>query len=183
MLHTNMFCHLQGLPTITSSCWQCNLRLMLSMLCLQCPAMYNVPCTTAWLLYVRLMENGPVSSSASLTICLSFCYCRHTNGWSYLMMMNREQQRRNSGRRLRSSWQRVLRMTLKIKMVLRLHWVQTTFPSLCKAHTVEALDISNINVLASLESSLKFTEAPESINACVKSFVRGEESVVNWQLC
>ena len=49
---------------------------------------------------------------------------------------------------------------------------------LCKAHTVEALDISNINVLASLESSLKFTEAPESINACVKSFVRGEESVV-----
>ena len=69
-------------------------------------------------------------------------------------------------------------MTLKIKMVLRLHWVQTTFPSLCKAHTVEALDISNINVLASLESSLKFTEAPESINACVKSFVRGEESVV-----
>ena len=129
MLHTNMFCYLQGLPTITSSCWQCNLRLMLSMLCLQCPAMYNVPCTTAWLLYVRLMENGPVSSSASLTICLSFCYCRHTNGWSYLMMMNREQQRRNSGRRLRSSWQRVLRMTLKINMVLRLHWVQTTFPS------------------------------------------------------
>ena len=50
---------------------------------------------------------------------------------------------------------------------------------LCKAHTVEALDISNINVLASLESSLKFREAPESINACVKSFVRGEESVVN----
>ena len=41
---------------------------------------------------------------------------------------------------------------------------------LCKAHTVEALDISNINV--------KFRKAPESINACVKSFVRGEKLVV-----
>ena len=39
---------------------------------------------------------------------------------------------------------------------------------LCKVHTVEALNISNINVLGSLESSLKFREAPESISACVK---------------
>ena len=139
-----MFCHIQGLSTITSSCWQCNLRLMLSMLCLQCPAMYNVPCTTAWLLYVRLMQNGPVSSSASLTmrgifymnliLCmkttlrLSFCYWKRANGWSYLMM-NREQQRRNCGRRLKPSWRIVFRMTLKLKMVLWLHWVQTTFPS------------------------------------------------------
>ena len=46
---------------------------------------------------------------------------------------------------------------------------------LCKVYTVEALNTSNINVLASLESSLKFREAPESINACVKSFVRGEK--------
>ena len=30
-------------------------------LCLQCPAMYDVPCTTTQLLVVRLMENGPVS--------------------------------------------------------------------------------------------------------------------------
>ena len=49
---------------------------------------------------------------------------------------------------------------------------------LCKAHTIEAMDISNINVLASLESSLKFREASESINACVKSFARGEKLVV-----
>ena len=49
---------------------------------------------------------------------------------------------------------------------------------LCKAHTIEAMDISNINVLASLESSLKFREASESINACVKSFPRGEKLVV-----
>ena len=38
------------------------------------------------------------------------------------------------------------------------------------------MDISNINVLASLESSLKFRE--ESFNACVKSFARGEKAVV-----
>ena len=49
---------------------------------------------------------------------------------------------------------------------------------LCKAHTVEALDISNINVLANLESSFKFREAPESIHACAKSFIRSEKSVV-----
>ena len=49
---------------------------------------------------------------------------------------------------------------------------------LCKVHTVETLNISNINVLASLESYLKFREAPESINVCVKSFVRGKKSVV-----
>ena len=35
---------------------------------------------------------------------------------------------------------------------------------LCKAHTVEALDRSNINVLAELEATLKFREALESIN-------------------
>ena len=45
----------------------------------------------------------------------------------------------------------------------------------CKAHTVEALNRSNINVLASLESFLKFREAPESINPGVKSFIRSEK--------
>ena len=49
---------------------------------------------------------------------------------------------------------------------------------LCKAHTVEALDRSNIKVLANLEASLKFREALESINPGVKSFLRGEKSVV-----
>ena len=48
---------------------------------------------------------------------------------------------------------------------------------LCKAHTVEALDRSNINVLAQLEHKLKFREALESINPAVKSFLRGEKSV------
>ena len=49
---------------------------------------------------------------------------------------------------------------------------------LCKAHTVEELDGSYINVLANLESSLKFREALESINPGVKSFLRGEKLVV-----
>ena len=49
---------------------------------------------------------------------------------------------------------------------------------LCKAHTVDTLDRSNINVLASLESSHKFREALGSINPGVKSFLRGEKSVV-----
>ena len=58
---------------------------------------------------------------------------------------------------------------------------------LCKAHKADALDRSNINDLASLESSLKFRESLESINPGRKSFLRGEKSVechqVNSQLC
>ena len=96
LLHTKTFSHLQGISTSTRSCWQCKLRLMLPMLCLQCPVMYNVPGIMTRLLVVRLIENGPVSSSASLTnsgmfyvqlilriktaLRLSVCYWRHTNG-------------------------------------------------------------------------------------------------------
>ena len=39
---------------------------------------------------------------------------------------------------------------------------------LCKAHTVEAPDRSNINVLANLEHALKCSEALESMNSGVK---------------
>ena len=39
---------------------------------------------------------------------------------------------------------------------------------LCKAHTVEALDQSNINVLANLQHALKFSEALESMKSGVK---------------
>ena len=49
---------------------------------------------------------------------------------------------------------------------------------LCKAHTVEALDRSNINVLPNLEHALKFREALKSMNSGVKSFLHGEKSVV-----
>ena len=49
---------------------------------------------------------------------------------------------------------------------------------LCKVHTVEVLDRSNINVLASFESFCKFREALESINPGVNSFLISEKSVV-----
>ena len=52
-------------------------------------------------------------------------------------------------------------------------WEETTI-----IMTFEALNIPNINVLASLESSLKFREAPESINTCVKSFLKDQKLVV-----
>ena len=48
---------------------------------------------------------------------------------------------------------------------------------LCKAHTVEALDRSNITVLANLEHVLKFREALESMNSGVKSFLCEEKAV------
>ena len=50
---------------------------------------------------------------------------------------------------------------------------------LCKAHTVNTLNGSNINFLPSLESPLKFREDLESINPGVKSFY----DVKNWYSC
>ena len=41
---------------------------------------------------------------------------------------------------------------------------------LCKTHTVEALDRSNINILANLEHALKFREALKSMSSGVKSW-------------
>ena len=49
---------------------------------------------------------------------------------------------------------------------------------LCKAHTVEALARSHINVLANLEHAIKFREALKSMNSGVKSFLCREKSVV-----
>ena len=43
---------------------------------------------------------------------------------------------------------------------------------------MEALNRSNVNVLANPEHALKFREALESMNSGVKSFLRGEKSVV-----
>ena len=168
-----MFCHLQGLSTITSSCWQCNLRLMLPMLCLQWCTMHNVPSITAQLFYVRLMENGPVTSSASLAnsgmfyvqlilrmktaLRLSVCYWRHANSWflSTAMMKSRERQQKNCGRRLQSLWDSVEKDP-RIEHFIATALGSSHVPShlLCKDHTVHTLDISNINVLAHLESSL-----------------------------
>ena len=51
------------------------------------------------------------------------------------------------------------------------------FHTLCKAHTVEALDWSNIEVLAQLDKKVGFRNALESINPTIKSFLRGEKAV------
>ena len=48
---------------------------------------------------------------------------------------------------------------------------------LCKSHVVEALDRSNLEVLASVEKKLCLREKLESINPALKSFMRGEKSV------
>ena len=49
--------------------------------------------------------------------------------------------------------------------------------TLCKAHTVEALDRSNIEVLGQLDKKVGFHEALESTNPAIKSFLRGEKDV------
>ena len=43
--------------------------------------------------------------------------------------------------------------------------------TLCKAHTVEALDRSNIAVLAKMENKIKLHQTLESLNPSVKSFL------------
>ena len=151
--------------------------------------MYNIPCTTAQLLYVKLMENGPVSSSASLKNSSMFqlilhtktalrslvYYWRHTNSCllSMAVMKTREWHQRNYERRLQSSWDSVEKNPLIENFIATtLGSSYIPFHLLCKAHTVGALDISNISDLAHLGSSLKFREAPESINAGVKLFVK-----------
>ena len=49
---------------------------------------------------------------------------------------------------------------------------------LCKSHTVEGFDQSNLSVLASVEKELGFREKLQTINPAVKSFLRGKTTVV-----
>ena len=49
---------------------------------------------------------------------------------------------------------------------------------LCKAHTVEAFDRSNLDVLGSIEKEVNFRSKLEAMNPAVKSFLRGKTSVV-----
>ena len=49
---------------------------------------------------------------------------------------------------------------------------------LCKSHTVEALDRSNLEVLSKIEKSVKQQEIFESINPALKSFFRGKKALV-----
>ena len=48
---------------------------------------------------------------------------------------------------------------------------------LCKSHTVEGLDTSNIKVLASIEQSLKMCQGFEELNPNLKSWFCGEKAV------
>ena len=49
--------------------------------------------------------------------------------------------------------------------------------TLCKAHTVEALDRSNIEVLGELDKKVSFRDALVSMNPGIKSFLCGEKCV------
>jgi len=49
---------------------------------------------------------------------------------------------------------------------------------LCKSHTVEGLDRSNIAVLAVVESQIKLREKMEAIDPGIKSFTRGSTSII-----
>ena len=49
---------------------------------------------------------------------------------------------------------------------------------LCKSHCVEALDRSNLFVLALVEKQLGMKEKLEGINPALRSFFRGEKAVV-----
>ena len=49
---------------------------------------------------------------------------------------------------------------------------------LCKSHTVEKLDATNLEVLSNLETSVKQWEAFEKINPSLKSFFRGKKTTV-----
>ena len=49
---------------------------------------------------------------------------------------------------------------------------------LCKSHTVEALDLSNLSVLYEIEKQVKQREILEGVNLSLKSFFRGKKTTV-----
>jgi hypothetical protein len=49
--------------------------------------------------------------------------------------------------------------------------------ALCKAHTVEALDTSNLSVLSAIEDSVDLKDTIQKINPDLKSFIKGATSV------
>ena len=55
---------------------------------------------------------------------------------------------------------------------------QESYHLLCKSHIVEKLDATNLNVLATIEKSVKQRELFESINPSLKSFFQGKKTVV-----
>ena len=55
------------------------------------------------------------------------------------------------------------------------HW---SYHLLCKSHTVEKLDATNLEVPATIEKSVKQRELFKSINPSLKSFFQGKKTVV-----
>ena len=49
---------------------------------------------------------------------------------------------------------------------------------LCKSHTVEKLDKSNLDLLSNLQKSVSLGEKFESINSALKSFFCGKIAIV-----
>ena len=49
---------------------------------------------------------------------------------------------------------------------------------LCKIHTVEGLDRSNLQVLSEVEISVQFRIKVEAVNPAFKRFTRGEKCVI-----
>ena len=52
------------------------------------------------------------------------------------------------------------------------------FHFLCKSHTVEAIDKSNLQVLAKIEKDVHQQDTLECINPALKSFFRGKAAIV-----
>ena len=55
------------------------------------------------------------------------------------------------------------------------HW---PYHLLCKSHTIEKLDATNLKVLATIEKSVKQRQLFELINPSLKSFFQGKKTVV-----
>ena len=66
---------------------------------------------------------------------------------------------------------------------VRLNSTHKPFHTLCKSHTVEKLDKSNLVVLSKLEKELKLRVKFESINPALKPFFRGKEAVAVAGIC
>ena len=52
------------------------------------------------------------------------------------------------------------------------------FHLMCKSHTVEAIDKSNLQVLAKIEKDVHQRDTLEGINPALKSFFRGKAAIV-----
>ena len=69
-------------------------------------------------------------------------------------------------------------LTIEAGVSKALNTVHVPLHLLCKSHTVEGLDRSNIQVLSEVEHIVKLREKLEAVNPAIKRFTRGEKSIV-----